>query len=71
MTAYPIINTAEDLIKIGPDKAFKMLVENGLKPHTSFLYAMIAAISNRSWIEVVNDFKDAGMLKGQQRKTIK
>lgn len=59
------INTSQQLIKLGPEKAFKIMKEKGMKPHTSFLYAMIGAVTDRSWFYVVKDFKQADMLKSQ------
>lgn len=60
------ITESEQLKELGPDKAFIMLEDKGLKPHTSFLYALIGACTDRSWNDVVKDFRAAGMLKGQQ-----
>ncbi len=59
------ITNSDQLINVGPEKAFRLMEEKGIKPHTSFLYAMIGAATDRSWFDVVRDFKNAGMLKSQ------
>ncbi len=46
------IYTRADLEKIGARCAFKKMQEAGLNPHTCFLYAMIGAIEDVSWLEV-------------------
>jgi len=47
------IYTREDLEKIGPVKALlKLNKECDIKPHLNFLYAMVGALENKSWLEI-------------------
>lgn len=47
------IYTKKDLEKIGAVKAFmKLNTECNIKPHLNFLYALVGALENKSWLEI-------------------
>ena len=47
------IYTKNDLEKIGAVKALMTLErELNIKPHLNFLYAMVGALENKSWLEI-------------------
>lgn len=51
------IYTRSDLEKVGAQGAFKLMQDKGLKPSKNALYAMIGALSDKSWFEVVKAIK--------------
>lgn len=47
------IYTKEDLEKIGAVKALiKLKEQSSIKPSLNFLYAMVGALENKSWLEI-------------------
>ena len=47
------IYTKKDLEEIGAVKAIiKLEREHNIKPHLNFLYAMVGALENKSWLEI-------------------
>jgi len=47
------IYTREDLETIGPVRALlKLKNDRNIKPHLNFLYAMVGALENKSWLEI-------------------
>jgi len=53
------IYTKKDLEEIGAVKALMILErEQNIKPHLNFLYAMVGAIENKSWLEIAKTEKE-------------
>ena len=55
------IDTAEDLYAIGADAAYRMLLENGARPHFIGYYVLHMALQGRPW----ND------CKGEEKKALR
>lgn len=43
------INSADELRKLGPDVAYRMLLERGLRPHFIGYYALVMGLQGRPW----------------------
>lgn len=43
------ITTAEQLRKIGANKAYKMVLDNGVRPHFIGYYALVMGLQGRPW----------------------
>ena len=53
------IYTKNDLEEVGAVKALMTLErEQNIKPHLNFLYAMVGAIENKSWLEIAKTEKE-------------
>ena len=53
------IYTKKDLEEIGPVNALmKLERECNIKPHLNFLYAMVGALENKSWLEIAKTEKE-------------
>lgn len=53
------IKTAEQLRTLGPDAAYKMLLQSGSKPHFIAYYAMVMGLQGRPWSDCQGDEKVA------------
>jgi len=53
------IHTAEELHAMGPDAAYKRLLETGSKPHFIAYYAMVMGMQGRPWNDCQGPEKDA------------
>mgnify|MGYP000926194226 CR=1 FL=1 len=49
------VTTAEQLQDLGPDVAYRMLLENGVRPHFIGYYVLVMGLQGRPW----NDCKGA------------
>ena len=53
------IFTRDDLETIGAVSAYLKLIESGQTiPHLSFLYALVGALEDRSWLDIANNEKE-------------
>ena len=53
------IHSAEQLRDLGPDAAYKMLLDSGSKPHFIAYYAMVMGLQGRPWNDCQGDEKIA------------
>lgn len=53
------IHGVADLQAVGAIKAFIQLKKNGHNPSLNFLYALVGALEDRSWLEVAQHEKGA------------
>jgi len=53
------IYTREDLEAVGAVPAYLRLIESGqIIPHLSFLYAIVGALQDRSWLDIAKNEKE-------------
>ena len=53
------IYTRDDLAAVGAVPAYLKLIESGQTiPHLSFLYALVGALEDRSWLDIANTEKE-------------
>ena len=53
------IYTRDDLAVVGAVPAYLKLIESGQTiPHLSFLYALVGALEDRSWLDIANTEKE-------------
>jgi len=53
------VYTKDDLEKMGAVNALmKLKKEYNIKPHLNFLYAMVGALENKSWLEIAKTEKE-------------
>lgn len=53
------IETAEQLRSLGPDAAYRKLLQSGSKPHFIAYYAMVMGLQGRPWNDCQGDEKTA------------
>ena len=53
------IHSAEELIALGPDAAYRRLLASGARPHFAGYWALVLAIEDRHWRECDGDEKAA------------
>jgi len=53
------IKTAAHLRELGPDEAYKKLLQTGSKPHFIAYYAMVMGLQGRPWNDCQGDEKTA------------
>jgi len=53
------ITTAEQLIDIGADDAYRQLLANGVRPHFIGYYALVMGLQGRPWNDCQGKEKDA------------
>ncbi len=54
------INTPEDLRDVGALGAFvRLRKESSINPSLNFLYAMIGALENRSWLDIAKNERES------------
>ena len=54
------VYTKEDLENIGPVQALiRLEKECNVKPHLNFLYAMVGALKNKSWLEIAKTERES------------
>lgn len=53
------INSAQELRDLGPDAAYKMLLQNGMKPHFIGYYVLVMGLQNRPWNDCRGEEKKA------------
>ena len=53
------IHTAEQLRDLGPDAAYRKLLQSGSKPHFIAYYAMVMGLQGRPWNDCQGDEKTA------------
>ena len=53
------IYTRDDLAAVGAVPAYLKLIDSGqIIPHLSFLYALVGALEDRSWLDIANTEKE-------------
>ena len=57
------VTSAQQLRDLGPDTAYRMLLENGVRPHFIGYYVLVMGLQNRPW----NDCKGAEKQALRQR----
>ena len=57
------IETAEQLRALGPDAAYRQLLQSGSKPHFIAYYAMVMGLQGRPWNDCQGDEKIALRLR--------
>jgi len=58
------IYTKEDLEEVGTVNALmKLKMECNIKPHLNFLYAMVGALENKSWLEIAKTERERLMFE--------
>lgn len=57
------IHSAEQLRQIGPDAAYRRLLDNGTKPHFIGFYAMVMGLQGRPWNDCQGEEKIALRLR--------
>jgi DNA transformation protein len=45
------IRSADELIALGPDAAYRRLLASGVRPHFAGYWALVLAIQDRHWLE--------------------
>lgn len=53
------ITTADQLRELGPDAAYRKLLQSGSKPHFIAFYAMVMGLQGRPWNDCQGDEKRA------------
>ena len=53
------IHTASQLRELGPDAAYRQLLQSGSKPHFIAYYAMVMGLQGRPWNDCQGDEKKA------------
>lgn len=53
------VESPEDLIEIGAVEAFVRLRRSGAKPSLNFLYAMVGALEDRSWLDIAQNERES------------
>ena len=53
------IDSAETLRELGPDAAYRRLLQSGSKPHFIAYYAMVMGLQGRPWTDCQGAEKDA------------
>lgn len=53
------IHSAAELRKLGPDAAYKKLIQNGTRPHFIGYYALVMGLQGRPWNDCKGAEKDA------------
>lgn len=51
------VHSLKELQNIGAIRVFLSLKEAGLKPSLNFLYALVGALQNRSWLDIAQNEK--------------
>lgn len=54
------IETHEDLERIGPNKAYALMVQKGHPENLNMLYSLIGARFDVDWQQVAGDLKETG-----------
>jgi len=62
------IHSAEDLIALGPDAAYRRLLASGARPHFGGYWALTLAIQGRHWRECDSEEKAALRARFEQAK---
>lgn len=62
------ITTAEQLRDIGADETYRMLLDNGTRPHFIGYYALVMGLQGRPWNDCQGEEKEALRVKFDEIK---